>query len=165
MEKRGQFQISFGMIFSMFLIVIFLVVAFVVINNFLNLQGEVEERQVIKNLNDEVKQISQSTTSANEKPFVGDLGDTKITHACFFDSKGAKKGAFVEQYEEFSWQETDEEHNLYFYPREESYVYSSEIKLVNMTYFKANPYCVSVQDGKFALKLSKNIGEVLVRIS
>ena len=164
-NKKGQFQISFGMIFSMFLIVIFLVVAFVVIKHFLDLGKEVEERQLVKELNDEVRRLSESTTSATNKVFTGDLGDTKVTYVCFFNSQKTQKGAFVAQYEDFTWQEPDKETNFYFYPREKSYTDSAVINYVNMTEFDSNPYCKVVKEGKVEFRLSKDIGEFLVRIS
>jgi len=163
--KRGQFQMSFGMIFSMFLIVIFLVVAFVVIKNFLDIGKEVEERQLVNDLNDEIKRLSQSTSSGTNILFEGNLGDTKVTHVCFFDSENVQRGRFVPQYEDFKSKQIDEEHNFYFYPREQSYTESARIELVNMSVLHYNPYCVIVRDGKVEFKLNKNIGEYLVRIS
>ena len=48
--KKAQMKLSFGMIFSIILIIVFIVFAFYAINKFLDIQREVSYKQFIKEL-------------------------------------------------------------------------------------------------------------------
>ena len=54
MRKRGQFQIAFGMIFSIILIVAFIVVAIIAINTFLGVSCSIETGSFINDLDNEI---------------------------------------------------------------------------------------------------------------
>ena len=59
--KKGQMKLSFGMIFSIILIIVFLVVAFYAIQKFLVLQKDIVYKQFIDDLNADVYEKWKST--------------------------------------------------------------------------------------------------------
>lgn len=61
MEKRGQMKLSFGMIFSIILIIVFLFVAFYGIQKFLDLQKNIVYKQFLEDLNADVYEKWKST--------------------------------------------------------------------------------------------------------
>src|SRR3989344_4039358 len=123
MSKRGQFEMSFGMIFSIILIVAFIIVAFVVINSFFGVQCSAEEGIFIKDLQNEVDRVWRGAGA--ETNYNGKISGCKIERVCFWDSESQSKGKYASLENEFRIF-TDEEgnHNLYFSPRKESHVKS-----------------------------------------
>ena len=111
--KSGQMQMPFGMIFSIFLIAVFIVVAVIAITMFLNIQGNVETGSFLRDLQKEVDNLWVSS-GGGEYVFEREL-NSKISMVCFFDVNGRITGnseialTFKEQ--------TDNEgnlHNFYF---------------------------------------------------
>jgi len=163
-SQRAQIQLSYGMIFSVFLIVIFMVVAFIAIRTFLDIEQHVNTKIFVRNLQTEINDVHRS--SANQYPSRESLG-TKITHVCFFDRTIEVEcvGEFRQMCEEFKGSGGDNEANLYFYPKKYADESSIKINKVDMQDFDSNPYCFENRGGFVEMELSKNRGEDLVRIS
>ena len=79
-NKRGQMKLSFGMIFSIFLIIIFLAVAFYAISKFLNFQQELKYRQFIEDFGKDVEDMWKGTQGSQR--YIYDM-PSKVESVCF----------------------------------------------------------------------------------
>lgn len=61
MKKKGQMKMSFGMIFTIILIVVFLVFSFLAIKKFLDFQEQVQIEKVFEKVQDDVTKMYKST--------------------------------------------------------------------------------------------------------
>ncbi len=134
-------KISFGMIFSIFLIIVFIAFAFYAITKFVNLQKTVQIESFADNLQSDVETAWRSIgrTSANESYSL----PNKINSVCFIDDE------FNNLLLRYSG--TTEERNIKY------------LDIVKIT-SSENPYCISNIDGKVKLIISKDFGENLVTI-
>jgi len=83
MNKRGQLKISFGMIFSIILIIMFLSFAFYSISGFLSLQDSVQTKKFIEGFQDKVNELyTNQVYGANKLEFSTPDSLEKI---CFVD--------------------------------------------------------------------------------
>jgi len=64
MNKEGQLKLSFGMIFSIFLIIVFIFFAIYAIQNFLGFQEDVKVKQFYDNLQNDVDKAWKSTKAS-----------------------------------------------------------------------------------------------------
>ena len=165
--KRGKnaqsvFGMSFGVIFSIILIVFILVVGFIVI------------RSIIKNMDcakiglfkDDFKaEINSAWNSAgNEYTFTRNI-PTSLEYVCFADLSQKQKGEFKQAWEEISFYGGD--YNLFFYPAEKSCdMASNKIAHLNMEKIteNKNPYCIPVKNGKVEIGIEMKSDERLVRV-
>ena len=140
-NKRGQMKISFGMIFSIFLIIVFIAFAFYAITKFINLQKTVQIESFADNLQSDIDRAWGSTgrASANEAYSL----PNKVESVCFTDNQ------FNNLMIRFS--ESTEEGDI------------KHIDIAKIT-SSENPYCISNIDGKVKLTISKDFGENLVTI-
>lgn len=163
MKKKGQFQIGFGMIFSIFLIVVFIVVAFIAINAFLGVSCSVETGSFIKDLNSEITRIWKGAGESTTKEFK--INGCDFEYVCFYDVNSNTNGEYAIFENDFRVFIGDEgDHNLYFYPRSQSDVPSTFIDHVNMD-LASNPQCFKKTENIIKIRLSKNANEALVRVS
>jgi uncharacterized protein (UPF0333 family) len=158
--KRGQFQLSYGFIFSVILIGVFLFVAFFAISSFLDLSSSVNTGIFISDLQKDVTRIWNG--AGEESVYTYELDEGKLTHICFYNNTKTIYGGDIQIGRKLleSYQT-----NLYFYPQRFAKVPSTEIKHINMEGFNRNPYCVEIIDGKIKLKLEKGLRDTLVTIS
>ena len=161
-NKRGDIQLSFGMMFSMFLIVVFIVVAIIAINAFLGVQCSVSSGQFIKDFQAKVNELYAS--SGQDVPFKSSLGNCKIDYVCFFDSEKRVSGSSKAMGEEFEGKITAG-NNLYFYPAKSKDFLSVNIKYIDMSKFSENPYCIKVAGGNVEIRLTKELEDVYVKVS
>ncbi len=165
--KRGQFQISFGMVFSIILIAVFIVVAIIAINTFLKISCTASNGQFIQELRDDVDRIwAQSGQDVLFESNLGNGFSCKIEEVCFFEFDKSQKGQSNEEYDDFNNFGLSSDMNLYFYPQKNADIKSVNIPHVNMPAFNENPYCVKAENGKVRMRLSKDqfAGETLVTI-
>jgi len=163
MRKRGQFQIGFGMIFSIILIVAFLVVAFIAIKSFLGVSCSIETGNFLKDLDFEITRIWKGSGESSVKEFK--VNGCDFDYVCLYDvdsDAGGQYGNFVNDFRIFTGDEGD--HNVYFYPRKSSDVPSTLIEHVNME-LPSNPLCFQKVNNIIKIRLSKNSNEALVSLS
>jgi hypothetical protein len=165
MNKRGQGQmhLSFGMIFSIILIIVFIVFAFYAIKKLLDLQENVSVKQFIKSLETDVDKTWKGSGGSQEVTY--DL-PSGINYVCFVDYSSGKRGNMQNLYAPLKLAYTGDE-NLFFYPldaaegsnsRATAHVNTEGITLTN------NPFCIKNNKGKVKMTFSKNYGEALVMI-
>lgn len=163
-ELKGQFQLSFGMIFSIILIIAFIVVAVIAINSFLKVRCSTDVGIFIQDLRQEVNRIWAGAGEESSKSFT--INSCGLEYICFYNPNIPKKGRFSELSNEFrEISGEDEFHNLYLYPYGKSSLSSTEIKHINNDAFKNNPECFEIKENKVVIRFSKNLNESLVRIS
>jgi len=166
MMKNGQIEMSFGMMFSIILIGIFVFVAIYAIMIFLNMGNQVDTAVFTSNLQNEVDRIWRG---AGEDAFINlTLRSSKITYICFFNSDEPKKGNFNnidEIFEELKSRPLNSNENLYFYPAKYADISARKISHMDMTKFNSNPYCIKKQGDVFRIRLSKELGGSLVRVA
>jgi hypothetical protein len=136
--KRGQMKMSFGMIFSIILIVIFIAFAFFAIQKFLGLQDSVKLKQFSENLQNDVDSAWKSTKYSQDKSY--SLPD-KVEEVCF----------------------RNDDKN--FLLRGETFVEQGNIEHIDIEKMTADgDFCIPNTDGKVEMFLSKDFGENLVTV-
>jgi hypothetical protein len=139
-SKRAQMKLSFGMIFSIILIVIFIAFAFYAILKFLDLQDSVKISQFTDNLQDDINKMWKGSQGEREVDY---SLPTKITSICFKD---------------------DEYENLVF--RSDKFVEGNKIDHINIekTLAGKDSFCIDNINGKLKMIIKKEYGDALVTI-
>lgn len=142
MSKRGQLKLSFGVIFSVILIIIFVGFAIFGINKFLELQKLAQTEDFKSDLQDDINNMWKSTSGSQELEY---FLPSKISQVCFID---------------------DEEDNLYFVPIGKY----SEAFIENINFETTIPegeseFCIENENGKIILTIKKEFGESSVTIT
>ena len=134
-------KLSFGMIFSIFLIIIFISFAFYAVTKFLNLQKIIQIESFSDGLQKDID--SMWTSPKGSQPETYSLPD-KIDAVCFTDN--------VFNNLMFRSSEILEENNI------------EHLDIATITSGE-DPYCIPNIDGKVKLIISKGYGEDLVTIT
>ena len=163
MEKRGQMQISFGMIFSIILVIMFISFVIYIIIYFLDFSDRVKIEQFEEKLQEDVDKIWRGYQGSK----VVNLGLPKeISKVCFIDNSASAIGRNNEMYNDFIMRNTIE--TIMYFP-EGSADGKEGFKLnhINVSKIteKENPYCVENRKGTVSFKIQMNYGENLVRIT
>jgi len=138
---RGQISLSFGMIFSIILIIVFLIFAFYAIKTFLGIQNTAQIKKFTNDLQTDIDRVWKSTESSEEMEYIL---PSKIKYVCFRD---------------------DEYENLFF--QSDKFFEGGQIKHIDILEIISaeDPYCIENIDGKVKLTLVKEIDEALVTIT
>ena len=161
-NKRGQIEMSFGMIFSIILIICFVAFAFYVIVNLLKTKSTSEVVIFVTDLQKKVDEFWTSSGGSDTSTFAI---PSKVEKICFIDFTLAPS-ITPEIYDEFERlsKKTD---NLIFYPKGSTKTfYSVEIKNIDLEKITAteNPYCIPAKNGKVNLQIKKDFDEKLVTV-
>ena len=164
-NKRGQetLGISFGVIFSIILIVFFIIIAFIVIKSFLKTKDCAEIGIFIDKFESDVKKTWNSQVDAHV--FKANL-PTSIDYVCFanlskssngeFEDIGFDLGIFVSR-----------DANMFFYPVgsgcELPYTNIPHLNMESITRIN-NPSCIPVQDGRIDINVIKGLNDRFVNI-
>lgn len=163
MEKRGQLKLSFGMIFSIILIVIFIAFAVYAIQKFIDVQNTVQIGKFANDFQNDIDKIWKGSQGLQKKEYVL---PKKIDFVCFTDYSSSGKGLNREFYDEFKllYYETE---NLFFYPIGSAKgIDAKEIKRIDLakTTETKNPLCFENFGGKVSFTIQKDFNEALVTI-
>ncbi|MCX6748310.1 MAG: hypothetical protein NT076_01775 [Candidatus Pacearchaeota archaeon] len=148
--KKADLNISFGMIFSIILIIAFVGVAFYAIRGFLSTKNCAELGQFKQDLQDSI----DKAWGSDESSFV--FSRTIGAEACIINISASQIGANEEQYNSFK--KLGYQGNLFFYPLSRckgSVFILNHINLDKIT-SKENPYCLPK---KVELKIVKNFND------
>jgi hypothetical protein len=161
--KKGQLKLSFGMIFSIILIIIFLAFAFYAIKTFLGVSGSASMGKFVNDLQSDVDTAWKSTQSSKVAEY---SLPSSVGYVCFVDFDSEKKGSKESLYNELKFVYYGSE-NLIFYPVGASSLDSVEINHLDLSRITQNdnPFCLENSDGKTQLTLQKNYGDSLVTIT
>ena len=162
-DKKGQVEMSFGMIFSIILIIVFLGFAFYAIKTFLAFQDSAKAGRFFDQVQGDVDRIWKSSQSSEQQMYSVQSGADFV---CFIDFSSDAKGENSIFYSELERADYGSE-NLAFYPVEFTGFESKEMNHINIeeTTAEENPLCIKTSNGKVALTLKKDFGEALVTIS
>lgn len=140
-QSWGQMKLSFGMIFSIIMIIVFVGFAFYAIKTFLGLQDSTEIGTFIGDLQSEINKAWKSEQVSQEKEY---SLPSEIESVCFVD---------------------DEYENLFF--RSDEFFEGGKINYIDIlkTTATENPFCIENKDGKIKIRLEKDFGEAMVTIT
>ena len=164
LDKRGQILgLSFETIFSIILIVFFILIAIIVINAFLKTQKCAEIGIFIDEINSDVK---RSWNSQYDKHiFKGDLPGS-IDYVCFANLSQSAVGSFRNIGRELTLFE-GKKANMFFYPTGKScempYHYVAHLDNERITKNK-NPNCFEVIDGEVRFEIEKGLSDRFVSL-
>ena len=136
-EKKAQMQLSFGMIFAIILIIIFISFAIYGIGKFLKMQKEIQIRSFVKEIKDDVDTVWKSPETSQKFSYTL---PKKIIQVCFED-KGKDRD------------------NMRLILKE-GFGQSEKIEHLDIS----SKTCMDNKDGKVEIRLSKDFGESLVRV-
>ncbi len=134
-KKRGQLHLSFGMIFSIILIIIFIAFAFYAIQKFLDLQNSIKINTFYDTLQNDVNTVWNSAQATSGKSYIL---PTYIKKICFTNAGNQ---------------------NLIIYGDNNRPSGSHNIDNINST-----QSCFDVVNGKAAFTLQKTFTDTLVTI-
>ena len=162
-SKRSQMKLSFGMIFSIILIVIFIAFAFYAINKFIGIQDSVKIGRFVDKLQSDIDKIWKGSQGTQKEEY---SIPSKIEDVCFVDYSYPKKGQNQDYYQKLKQAYYGGE-NLIFYPVGSGEGLDSfeiiHIDIEEMTK-NENPFCIKNVEGKINIVVGKNFGENLVTI-
>lgn len=155
--------LSFGVIFSILLIIFFIIIAFIVIKNFLDVQGCAKIEIFVNDLKTDVKRTWNSGYDSHS--FQG-LLPSKIDYVCFADFSSDNRGGNMEIWDEITLYESKNS-NMFLYPTGKACEVPNHdiphIDLEEITKDK-NPYCIPVNKGKIVIKIEKGLNERFVKV-
>ena len=166
LHKRGQqiLGLSFGVIFSIFLIIFFILIAFIVIKEFLNAKDCTLIGIFLDNFKADIKKSWNSQIDSHT--FRGNL-PSQIKYVCFIDLLKPMKGNFADIGQSLTVY-GGKEVNAFFYPTEKA----CEIPVHNIDHIdietitrSQNPYCIDVVKGTILIDVEKDLNDPLVKIS
>ena len=138
--KKGAIELSFGMIFSLILIIVFLAFGFYAITKFIALQKTIQIENFLRDFQNDVDTMWKS--SQGSQNLVYSL-PTSITAVCF---------------------KNDEFQNLEFNSKE--IINGKMIEHIDIakTTKDESPFCIGNVKGKITIRLVKDYGEILVSV-
>jgi len=139
MQKRGQMKLSFGMIFSIILILIFIAFGIYVVIKFLNMQETIQLETFQNDLQEDVNKMWQSQQGSREVDYTL---PKKINAICFVDN---------------------DYYNLLFETDEHlDGITINNIDIESIT--SDGSLCIANVEGKVSMTLVKDYGETRVKI-
>jgi len=155
--KNGQMKLSFGMIFSIILIIFFITFAFFAIQKFLDLGDTINVGKFVDDFQSNVDKLWMGSQGSQELEY---SLLKKIKLVCFVNFLESEKGPHINFYEEFEKYASNK--NLFFYPVNS--VELNGLKIEHIDFEGDNPLCFEVKNGKVKIGIEKDFGDALVCI-
>ena len=159
MKKRGQLEISFGMIFSIIIVIALVATAFYVITFFLNVGKCTQIANFYQNLDDRVDKawgadIVQETFSGNLPKGIESVCLGNLTQGfAGYETERQSLNTFYRH----------SENNIFLFPTEEAC--GKEGGSFNLKRAQADSFfCLPVSEGKASIQLAKGSFDALVRL-
>jgi len=161
-DKRGQMEMSFGMIFSIILIVIFIAFAVYAILKFIETQRTTQVASFLNDFQIDIDKMWQSSGGSQESNY---NIPSNIEYVCLIDYESRANNQ-ENIYNELK-QNYNGKKNIFFYPLNSGKGFEKEIKNIDIkkTTDSKNPFCIKSTKGKIKLTIKKDFGEALVTIS
>jgi hypothetical protein len=160
MKKGGQVQISFGMIFSIIIIIATLATAFYAIRFFLGIQNCAQAGSFVESLKNRVDLAWKSEISQDVYTLKPSKG---IEEVCFGNLTQSDSVRYPEEYKQLRFYSKNGE-NVFLYPPRNSC--GTSLSAFNMKHFRVdNFFCVKIKQGTATIKLSKGSFDSLVTIT
>jgi hypothetical protein len=160
MNKKGQFEISFGFIFAIIVIAAIIAVAVYVIIHFLSLQKCSQTGLYYSDLQAEIDKAWGGSISSNQ--FSGTL-PSNLDSICFgYLNSTAVKGSSTAQIELRKFQNLGK--NAFLYPNTKAC--SASLSMYKFEHVRIDKFfCVPVSSGKATVKVLKNETDSLVTLA
>ena len=165
-NQMGDMQISFGMIFSIIMIIVFITFAFYAIQKVLSIQNTAQAGKFANDLQNDVDKMWKSSQGSQEQEYAV---PSKVKYVCFANYKNGdeSRGSRAEFFNELD-QAFFEEENVFLYPIGSGEGFDSialEHVDIEKTTENDNPLCFGNVKGKVSFTIKKNFGDALVTIS
>jgi hypothetical protein len=140
-KKGGQLQLSFGMIFSIILIIIFLAFGFYAITKLIDLQRSIQIESFLRDFQEDIDKMWKSSQGSQNLVYTL---PSKINAVCFKE---------------------DEFQNLEFTSK--NIINGKMIGHIDIEKIieNENPFCIETINGQISLRITKDYGETLVRVA
>src|SRR3989338_1313030 len=151
LKRHGAMELSFGMIFSVILIVIFLALAFYAIKKVLDTQNFIKINTAIDHLQEQIDDMHENSGGNYESPSEATF-PSSIKNVCFIDyncgstsSRGCLRGRGSPE-------------------KSSEGIDSMHIENINLEEITktTNPYCIDTIDGKLKVTLKRIEGSSLI---
>lgn len=142
MKKKGQMQLSFGMIFTIIMIIVFLAFAFYAITKFLELQQSIQISTFLNNFQDDVNKMWKSVQGSQTVVYTL---PSYVSAVCFVNGDPVGNLKFTSK--QIIPEKTIDNIDVAKITKDES------------------PFCVQTADGKLIMTIEKNFGETLVTVT
>ena len=161
-QTKGQIKLSFGMIFSIILIIFFIAFAFFAIQKFLGLGDTINVGKFADDFQSNVDKLWKGSQGSQELEY---SLPKKIKWVCFVNLLESKEGPYIDFYEEFGKYVSDK--NLFFYPVGSVELNGLKIEHIDFEKIteKENPFCVENINGKVKIGIEKDFGDALVSVT
>jgi len=155
LKKKGQLDLSFGLIFSVILIIAFLGFAIYAIIQFLGMKDKIETGKFLENFQTDVDKLWKADHGKSNPSYFLPI---KIKEVCFIDLNSVKKGKRMGIYDELKdW--SGEKSNLVFYPIGSSKISNyAVINNINVENLAENPLCFKNNNGRINITLEQEAG-------
>ena len=156
-------KLSFGMIFSIILIIMFLSFSFFGIKKFMDLGNSAQNAKLKDSIQSDVNKIWQGIQGSQTVEY---FVPSKTDALCFVDFSQGMIGSSQSVYDELERAFYGAK-NLFTYPADLGATGSFEIKHIDLDKItqSQNPFCFEKENGKIKMVLKKNFGESLVTIT
>lgn len=164
-KAEGPIGMSFSMIMSVILIVLFILIAFMAIRYFLRLYNCTQIGTFADDLQAKVTETwnSQKIDFQLSKPL-----SSGIEYVCFANLQDNLRGESKEILDEIEFFQGGSKSNMFFYPKEKACdmpsIMIKHLDIGKITKSK-NPYCIAVENGIIRIKIQKDFLEELVTVS
>lgn len=162
-NKKAQLKLSFGMIFSIILIIIFIAFAVYAVQKFIDVQNTVQIGKFASDFQNDIDKIWKGSQGLQKKEY---SLPKKINFVCFADYSSSEKGSKRNFYDELKLVYYENE-NLFFYPIGSAKgIDGKEIRHIDLekTTETNNPLCFENLEGKVSFTIQKDFNEALVTI-
>lgn len=164
-DKKAQqiLGMSFEVIFSILLIIFFVIVAFIAIKYFMNTASCTKIGLFVSDFKNEIDNTWNSQSNSYTKDFILPTG---IEYVCFIDYKKSLIGEYESIGNELGVYEGSGA-NMYIYPAKKACkIPYHKIAHLNMDKIvaKQNPYCIE-NNGKISIRIKKEFNDKYVSIS
>lgn len=147
MQKRGQLKISFGMIFSIILIIVFVAFAFYAIHKFLEIQRTAQIARFIDYLQKDINKMWEGPQGSDEEPY---FIPKRIKEVCFRRVD-----------------DSESEVEIYFLPSGSGETLDNTV-IENVDarrlFSRTRTFCIEDLDGEVTIIIKKDFGETLVSL-
>lgn len=162
-NKRAQQKLSFGMLFSIMLIIMFLIFAFYVILKFINFQKYSKTALFVNGLQEDIDKMWKAPQGSKTQKY---SLPGEVLLVCFVDFNSAPNNK-QELYSEAELVSGGGKNNLFVSPIGASKGFdSAELEHIDIKEIikEKNPYCIENKNNKVEISISKDYSDKLVSL-
>lgn len=160
MEKKGEFQLSFSMIFSIIVIIAIIGIAFYVITYFLSLSKCTEVGLFYDDFKKHIDRAWRASIHEDSNALKDSTLPSSIEFVCFGNHTQTPLDKYKKQYNYFRGYEDE---NFFLYPANKAC--DGELSALKLEHVRTeNFFCVPVKNNRIKIKTIKDYSDSLVTI-